>query len=285
MAAQFGVHRPRLHALASRMLGSRSEADDAVQDAWLRVGGADPESIDNLRGWLTTVTARICLDRLRSGRSRPEVQHGSELPHELADPAEDHDPAQQALVTESVGAALSVVLDTLAPAERVAFVLHDMFAVPFAEIAEVVERSPDATRQLASRARRRVRGATRTADVDLVLQRSVVEAFLRAARGGDLAGLLRLLDPNVVLRPDAAAVRMGSLRETRGAEEVAALLSGGAQAAQLALVDGIAALVWAPGGRVAGVIELIVRNGGIVAIGVTGDAERIRHLEIVTLDG
>ena len=198
--------------------------------------------------------------------------------------SDEHDPAHQALMAESVGAALLVVLDALAPAERVAFVLHDVFAVPFDEIAEIVGRSPDAARQLASRARRRVQGTEPTADLDLVRQRAVVDAFLRAARSGDFEGLLRLLDPDVVLWPDAAAVRMGSLRETQGADAVAGVLSGGAQAARVAIVDGVAALVWAPGGRVRGVIEFTIRSEKIVAINVTGDRERIDELDIVTVD-
>jgi RNA polymerase sigma-70 factor (ECF subfamily) len=264
------------------MLGSRSEAEDAVQEAWLRLDRSDPEQIDNLGGWLTTVVARLCLDRLRARRSRPETPIAEHEAHDVADVA-GVDPAQQALMAESVGAALLVVLDSLGPAERVAFVLHDVFAVPFDEIAEIVGRSPDATRQLASRARRRVQGTT-TADVDPLRQRTLVDAFLRAARGGDFEGLLQLLDPDVVLQPDEAAVRMGSLRETRGAEAVAGALSGGAQTAALAIVDGLAGLVWAPAGRTRGVIEFTVAGDRIVAIHVTGDAERIGELDIVVLD-
>ena len=177
------------------------------------------------------------------------------------------------------------MLDALGAAERVAFVLHDVFAVPFDEISEVLGRSPEAVRQLASRARRRVQGVAPRADLDLVRHRDVVDAFLRAARSGDFDSLVRLLDPDVALRPDAAALRMGALRETRGAAAVASMLSGGAQAAQLAIVDGVAALVWAPGGRTRGVIEFTVTNGRIVAIDVTGDADRIRQLDIVTIDG
>lgn len=187
-------------------------------------------------------------------------------------------------MAESVGAALMVVLDALTPAERVAFVLHDVFAVPFDEISEVLGRSPEAVRQLASRARRRVRGTSPRDDLHLVRQRDVVDAFLRAAQGGHFDSLVRLLHPDVVARPDAAALRMGSLRETRGATAVATMLSGGAQAAQLAIVDGVAGLVWAPGGRTRGVIEFTVEDGRIVAIDVTGDAERIGRLDIVTID-
>jgi RNA polymerase sigma-70 factor (ECF subfamily) len=284
LAEQFEASRPRLSAVAYRMLGSRTEAEDAVQEAWLRLDRSDPAQIDNLGGWLTTVVARLCLDRLRARRSRPEASIAEHEAQDLADTA-DVDPAQQALMAESVGAALLVVLDSLAPAERVAFVLHDVFAVPFDEIAEIVGRSPDATRQLASRARRRVQGTTTTAaDVDPLRQRTLVGAFLRAARGGDFEGLLQLLDPDVVLQPDDAALRMGSLRETRGAEAVAGALSGGAQTAALAIVDGLAGLVWAPGGRIRGVIQFTVADQRIVAIDVTGDADHIDALDIVVLD-
>ncbi len=284
LATQFEASRPRLHAVAYRMLGSRADADDAVQEAWLRLGRTDPGGLDNLVGWLTTVVARICLDRLRSRRVRGEDGGGSPDEVDHADPTDDHDPAHQALVAESVGAALLVVLDSLTPAERVAFVLHDVFAIPFDEIAGVVDRSADATRQLASRARRRVQGAPRTATLDLVRQRTAVEAFLRAARSGDFEGLLRVLDPEVELRPDAAAERMGALRGMRGNEAVAGALSGGAQNALRALVDGVSALVWAPGGTVRGVIEFTVVDERIVAMDVTGDPERIQRLDIVLLD-
>ena len=284
LATQFEASRPRLHAVAYRMLGSRAEADDAVQEAWLRLGRTDPQALDNLVGWLTTVVARICLDRLRSRRSRREDVAGLQSGSDIADQTEERDPAHQALVADSVGAALLIVLDTLAPAERVAFVLHDVFGVPFDEVAGIVDRSPDAARQLASRARRRVQGSTPTATVDLVRQRTVVDAFLRAARGGDFEGLVRMLDPEVELRPDAAAVAMGSLRAMKGRDAVAGALSGGAKTARLAVVDGVTALVWAPTGDVRGVIEFTVVDGRIAAIDVTGDAERIRGLDIVTLD-
>jgi RNA polymerase sigma-70 factor (ECF subfamily) len=285
LAAQFEANRPRLRAVAYRMLGSHNEADDAVQEAWLRLHRTDPSGVDNLGGWLTTVVARLCLDRLRSRRSRPEEPSGGPRPEDIASVADEHDPAHQALMADSVGAALLVVLELLAPAERVAFVLHDVFAVPFDEIGEIVDRSPEAARQLASRARRRLRGTTATADVDLVRQRDVVDAFLRAAQGGDFDALVRLLDPDVVLQPDAAALRMGALRETRGGAAVAEMLAGGAQGARRALVDSVAALVWAPGGDVRGVIEFTVVDDKIVAINVTGDAERIGRLDVVLLDG
>jgi RNA polymerase sigma-70 factor (ECF subfamily) len=232
---------------------------------------------------LTTVTTRLCLDRLRARRARHEDVGGVGLQEHPADAGVTVDPADDVMVAESVGAALVVVLDALTPAERVAFVLHDVFAVPFDEIGPIIDRTPDAARQLASRARRRVQGASPAGGVTPLRQRAIVDAFLRAARGGDFDALLRLLDPDVVLQPDAAAERMGSLRVTRGASQVAAALSGGAQAAQLAIVDGFAGLVWAPGGRTRGVIEFTLRNERIVAIRVTGDAETIDRLDIVTL--
>jgi RNA polymerase sigma-70 factor (ECF subfamily) len=282
LSEQFEADRPRLQAVAYRMLGSRVEAEDAVQETWLRLARTDATQVENLGGWLTTVVARVCLDRLRSRRTRREDAVGT-LPDEIAGSDSD-DPATQALVADSVGAALLVVLELLAPAERVAFVLHDVFAVPFDEIAVIVDRSPEAARQLASRARRRLQGTAPTADLDLVRQRQVVDAFLRAARDGDFDGLVNLLDPDVVLRPDAAAVAMGSLRETRGADAVASALSGGARGAHLAIVDGVAGFVWAPGGRTRGVVQFTVADGRIVAIDVTGDAERVQQFDIVMLD-
>jgi RNA polymerase sigma-70 factor (ECF subfamily) len=282
--AQFEASRPRLEAVAYRMLSSRAEAEDAVQEAWIRLRRTDPETVENLGGFLTTVIGRVCLDRLRARRARPEVPTEA-VPRDVdPDPAVEDDPANEVVLAESVGAALLVVLDRLSPAERVAFVLHDVFAVPFDDVAEILDRSPDATRQLASRARRRIQGTETGVGVDLVRQRAVVDAFLRAARGGDFDALLRLLDPNVVLVPDAAAVQMGSLREMHGAHDVAAALSGGARGARLAIVNGLAGFVWAPGGQLRGVVEFTVDDGRIVAIDVTGDAERIQELDIVTLD-
>ncbi len=286
LTEQFEASRPHLRAVAYRMLGSHAEADDAVQEAWLRLNRADRAGVENLGGWLTTVVARICLDNLRSRRSRreePADLPASELP--AVSVADDDGPEHQALLADSVGSALLVVLDLLAPAERVAFVLHDVFAVPFDEIADIVGRTPEAARQLASRARRRVRGTDGAPEVDLVRQRQVVDAFLAAARSGDFEGLVALLDPDVVLRPDAAAVRMGALRETRGAANVAAALSGGATAARVALVDGVAGLVWAPGGRTRGVVAFTVVDGRIVEIDVTGDPDRIGALDVVLVDG
>ena len=283
LTAEFEASRPRLRALAYRMLGSQSEADDAVQEAWLRLHRTNADTIDNLGGWLTTVIARLCLDRLRSRSSRREDLVGEQLSDDLIAVAPD-DPAREAEMADSIGAALLVVLDVLPPAERVAFVLHDVFAVPFDVIAEVLDRSSDATRQLASRARRRLQESSRTAGIDLVLQRTLVDTFLRAARGGDFEALLQVLHPDVVLRPDAAALQMGSLRELHGAADVANALSGGARVAQRVLVDGVTALAWAPGGQIRGVIEFVVSDGRIIELRVTGDAERIAQFDIVPLD-
>jgi RNA polymerase sigma-70 factor (ECF subfamily) len=284
LTEQFEVSRPRLRAVAYRMLGSHAEADDAVQETWLRLDRAGRSGVENLGGWLTTVIARVCLDRLRARRSRREEPAGARPPEPTVGVAHDDDPEHQAVMADSVGSALLVVLDLLAPAERVAFVLHDVFAVPFDEIGEIVGRSPEAARQLASRARRRVQGTGAAPEVDFVRQREVVEAFLAAARSGDFEGLLALLDPGVVLRPDAAAVRMGALRATQGAAEVATALSGGAGAARVALVDGVAGLAWAPGGRTRGVVAFTIVDGKIVEINVTGDPERLRHLDVVLVD-
>jgi RNA polymerase sigma-70 factor (ECF subfamily) len=283
--AVFEADRARLRAIARRLLGSEADADDAVQEAWIRLDRTDSDAVDNLHAWLTTVVTRVCLDRLRRRRTRrEEPADTSDRVDSAAQPSDELDPAHETIVAESVGAALLVVLDRLAPAERVAFVLHDVFAIPFEQIAEILERTPDATRQLASRARRRVQGTEPTMGLDLVRQRQAVDAFLRAARNGDFEALVNLLDPDVVLRTDAAAQRMGSLRETHGAGNVAALVGGGAQAARVALVDGVAALVWAPGGRTRGVVEFTLSGDRIVAIDVTGDADRIGRLDIVPIE-
>jgi RNA polymerase sigma-70 factor (ECF subfamily) len=266
------------------MLGSHAEAEEAVQETWIRLTRTDPAAIENLGGLLTTVVGRVCLDRLRARRARPEDPTDRDPGRGAREATADDDPEHEVVLAESVGAALLVVLDLLSPAERVAFVLHDVFAVPFDDVAEILGRTPDSSRQLASRARRRLQGSSPDGRLDLVRQRDVVDAFLRAARGGDFDALVQLLDPDVVLVPDAAAVAMGSLREMRGAEAVANALSGGARGARLAIVDGIAAFVWAPGGQIRGVVRFTLRDDRIVAIDVTGDDERIRELDIVTLD-
>jgi RNA polymerase sigma factor (sigma-70 family) len=285
LSAAFDASRQRLHAIAFRMLGSRVDADDAVQDTWLRLSAADHARIDNLGGWLTTVVARVCLDRLKSRPFRSEEPVGAETHDTPATtPAVDGDPADELVMAESIGAAMLVVLDSLRPAERVAFVLHDVFAVSFDEIAVIVGRSPAAARQLASRARRRVQRMNNPAPVDLVLQREVVDAFLRATRSGDFQALVQILDPTVVLRPDAAAEEMGAFRATEGAAHVASILAGGAQTAQRAIVNGLAGLVWVPSGHIRGVIQFTIRDGRITALDVTSDPGRIGAFEIALLD-
>ena len=274
LAERFEESRGHLRAVAYRMLGSRSEADDAVQEAWLKLSRSDTSGLENIRGWLTTVVARVCLDMLRSRTSRREE------PLDEYEPEAAGDAEHDALLADSVGLALLVVLKTLAPAERVAFVLHDMFGLPFEEIAPIVGRTPAAARQLASRARRRVRGTAGVPDPDLSRQREIVDAFLAASRGGDLAALLAVLDPEVVLRADSAAVQMGASGELRGAEAVAATFSGRARVAQPALVNGAAGAVWAQGGRPRVVFGFTISGGKIIAIDLVADPERLERLEL-----
>ena len=284
LAARFEAHRGHLRAVAYRMLGSLSEADDAVQEAWLRLNRSDPSGVENLGGWLTTVVARVCLDMLRARRSRREEPLEARVPGPIVSRRAGTDPEHEALLADAVGLALLVVLETLAPAERLAFVLHDMFAVPFDEIAPIVGRSPTAARQLASRARRRVRGAATGPDADLARQRDVVDAFLAAARGGDFDALLAVLDPDVVLRADRAAVPSGAPREVRGAAAVAKRAAlGGARAAQPALVNGAVGVVVAPRGRLLMVLGFTVSRGKIVEIDAIADPERLRRLDLAVL--
>ena len=283
LAERFETHRTHLRAVAYRMLGSASEADDAVQEAWLRLSRTDTSDVDNLGGWLTTVVARVCLNMLQSRRSRREEPIGAQVPDPVAGRRDGIGPEDEALLAEGVGLALLVVLDTLTPAERLAFVLHDMFDVPFEEVAAIVGRSPAAARQLASRARRRVQGSA-PPDTDLTRQRAVVDAFLAASRGGDFGALLAVLDPDVVLRADPAAVRMGVSREVRGAAAVARTFAGRARAARPALVDGVPAAVWAPGGRPRVVLGFTIAGGRIVGIDLLADPERLRRLDLAVLD-
>jgi len=284
LAEQFEAHRVRLRAVAYRMLGSLSEADDAVQEAWLRLGRSDASKVENLGGWLTTVVARVCLDMLRSRKARREVPLGVHLPDPIVSREDRIDPAHHALLADSVGLALLVVLETLAPAERLAFVLHDMFAVPFDEIADIVGRSPTAARQLASRARRRVRGAAAVPDADLTRQREVVNAFLAAARDGNFDALLAVLDPDVVLRADRGTVPPGASRELRGAKTVAEQALTFARlvdSAQPVLVNGAAGIVsWLPGGRPFSVLGFTVRGGKIVEIDILADPARVGQLDL-----
>jgi RNA polymerase sigma factor (sigma-70 family) len=285
LVEQFEEHRTYLRAVAYRMLGSVSEADDAVQETWLRLSRSDTSKVENLGGWLTTVLGRVCLDMLRSRKSRREESLGARVPEPIAGRADGADPEQEALLSDSVGLALLVVLETLTPAERLAFVLHDMFAVPFDEIAPIVGRSPDAARQLASRARRRVRGADTSYELDLTRQREVVDAFLAAARDGDFDALVAVLDPDVVLRSDRAALPADAPREVRGAPAVARrALVGRARAARPALVDGAVGVVVTPRGRLLMVLDFKIRGGKIVEIDAVADPERLNQLDLALLD-
>ena len=281
LAREFEVQRPRLRAVAYRMLGSPAEADDAVQEAWVRLSRTDTSDVENLGGWLTTVVSRVCLDLLRSRTARREALLDTSAPPALS----VVDPEREAEVADSVGLAMLVVLDTLAPAERLAFVLHDMFGVPFDEIAPIVDRSPEAARQLASRARRRVQGAPASSEADVARQRAVVEAFLAASRGGDFAALLELLDPDIAMRADSASVATGAEPEVSGAQAVAKVFSGRARAAQPAIIDGGAGLAWAPGGRPRVVFAMTIVGDTVVAIDMVADAESIQAMELELLEG
>ena len=283
LVERFEENRSHLRAVAYRMLGSRTDADDAVQEAWIRLSRADTSGVENLGGWLTTVVARVCLDMLRSRKVRREEPLGAHVPEPTVSREDRTHPEHDALLADSVGLALLVVLETLAPAERVAFVLHDMFDLPFDEIAPIVGRSPAAARQLASRARRRVQGVT-APDVDRTRQRALVGAFLAASREGSFDALLAVLDPDVVFRADRTAVSAGASREVRGAASVARQFSGRAQGARPALVNGSVGLVVARHGRLFLVLNLTVAHGKIVEINVVADPERLRQLDLAVLD-
>jgi len=287
LAEQFEATRPHLRAVAYRMLGSLSEADDAVQEAWLRLSRSDASEIDNLGGWLTTVVARVSLDMLRSRNARREEPLDVHLPEPIVGRADAIDPEHEALLADSVGLALLVVLETLSPAERLAFVLHDMFAVPFDEIGPMVGRSPTAARQLASRARRRVQGSAPTPDGDLAEQRRVVDAFFAAAREGDFEGLVAVLHPDVVVRSDGGVKRRHDSGAVTGAEAVATRAMSFAQLAPYvrpALVNGAAGAVVAPGGRPFAVMGFTVVGGRIVEIDALLDPERLQQLDLTVLD-
>jgi RNA polymerase sigma factor (sigma-70 family) len=289
LAEQFEAQRTRLRAVAYRMLGSVNEADDAVQEAWLRLNRADASGVANLSAWLTTVVARVALDMLRARRSRREEPFGPHVPEPIVSREDGVDPEHEALLADSVGLALLVVLETLAPSERLAFVLHDMFAVPFDEIAPIVGRSPTAARQLASRARRRVRGAAPAPDADLARQREVVDAFLAAARDGDFEALVALLDPEIVLRVDRGTMLLGAMTEVRGATAVAERAIGFARLARFArpaLVNGAAGFVVVPPGRDPLVVAgFTVAGGRVVEIDLLADRARLRGLDLTVLDG
>jgi RNA polymerase sigma factor (sigma-70 family) len=279
---EFEEHRPHLRAVAYRMLGSRSEAEDAVQEAWLRMDRSDTSDVRNLRGWLTTVVARICLDMLRARSAHPEQPLDETLSDHLAPDAVD--PEQEAELADSIGVALLVILQMLSPAERLAFVLHDMFDLPFAEIAPIVGRSENTAAQLAARARRRVRGKTPESTSDFVRQRQLVDAFLAAARDGDFDSLLAVLDTNVVLHVDAAAA--GTPTTIRGARAVAAnarMFSANARFAEPALVDGAVGIVVAPQGRLAIVLRFTVIDDKIAEIDIAADRQRLRRFSLAVL--
>jgi RNA polymerase sigma-70 factor, ECF subfamily len=287
LAERFEEHRGHLRAVAYRMLGSVSEADDAVQEAWLRLSRSDPNAIDNLGGWLTTVVARVSLNVLRARRTRREEPLEVHVPEPIVSPADGVDPEHEALLADSVGLALLVVLETLDPAERLAFVLHDMFAVPFDEIAPMVGRTPAAARQLASRARRRVQGTAPAPDADLARQREVVDAFFAAARGGDFDALVAVLHPDVVLRSDGGTRRPGATIEVHGAENVARRAMTFARLSPYvrpALVNGAAGVVVAPRGVPFSIMGFTVAGGRIVAIDSLADPERLRELDLTVLE-
>jgi RNA polymerase sigma factor (sigma-70 family) len=287
LAERFEQHRTRLRAVAYRMLGSLNEADDAVQEAWLRLSRTDASKVDNLGGWLTTVVARVSLNMLRSRNVRREEPIGVHMPEPIVDPADGMNPEHEALLADSVGMALLVVLETLSPAERLAFVLHDMFAVSFDEIAPIVDRSPEAARQLASRARRRVRGENAVPDADLDTQREVVEAFLAAARDGDFDRLVAVLHPDVVLRADLGPLPAGGSREVRGAEAVAGqalTYSRLGLVVKPALINGAIGTVTTRDGEPFSVGGVTVRGGKIVEIDILADPERIRRIDLTILE-
>ncbi|MCF3148445.1 RNA polymerase sigma factor SigJ [Streptomyces platensis] len=286
LAERFEENRSRLRAVAYRMLGSLSEADDAVQEAWLRLSRTGGDEVQNLGGWLTTVVGRVCLDQLRMRKARREDSLEVHVPEPVVSRPDTVDPEQEALLADSVGLALLVVLETLTPAERLAFVLHDMFAVPFDEVAPLVDRTPAAARQLASRARRRVQGAP-APDTDLERQREVVDAFLAASRGGDFEGLLAVLDPDVVLRADAGGAPDGLSKLVRGARAVveqALTFSRFAAFARPALVNGAPGLVTAQGGQPLAVMGFTLAHGKIIEINILADLARLSRLDLSILD-
>ena len=288
LAERFETNRSHLRGVAFRMLGSVTEADDAVQEAWIRLSRSDATEIDNLRAWLTTVVGRVCLNMLRSRRTRREASLETHLPDPIVSPQDGIDPEQEALLGDSVGLAMLVVLDTLTPAERVAFVLHDVFGLPFDAIAPIVGRTPTAARQLASRARRRVQGAP-VPDVDLAGQWAVVDAFLAAARDGDFERLLAVLDPDVVVRSDGGAIRPAMTSVVRGAQAVAGQAMSFRQFAETStrvLVNGIpGGIAWAPDGSPFAVLALTVSGGRIVAIDVLADPDRLGQLDLTVVTG
>ena len=283
LAARFEEHRGRLVAIAQRMVGSAGEADDAVQEVWIRLSRSDAEAIDHLGSWLTTVLSRVCLNLLQSRRARPEMPVGAELPEPVLDSLGGSDPEQEAIIAESIGLALLVVLDRLSPAERVAFVLHDVFAIPFEEIAPIVDRTPAAARKLASRARQRIQRTDPPDHPDRLRHATVIDAFLTAARRGDFDALLAILDPDIVVRADDEATALGAVREHRGAANVAQFLQR-AYGAAPALVDGVPSAVWMPGGQLRVLFSFAIQDERIVRIDLVADPARLRQLDVVLAD-
>lgn len=284
LAEQFKANRSHLKTVAYRMLGSTSEAEDAVQEAWLRLSRSDTAEVRNLGGWLTTVVSRICLDMLRSRKQRREDPFGPDVTEPSVSQSDPGGFEHEAMLADSVGLAMLVVLQQLTPAERIAFVLHDMFDLPFDEIAPIVDRSPDAARQLASRARRRVQGKSNPDEAQLADNRSIVSAFLTASRTGDLRGLLAVLDPNVVMRADTAAMQLGAVPpSTRGADAVAAAFNGRARNAQVGLIDGAVGVIIAPEGKLRLVLEVLIRDGKIVEIASVADQATLGEMELEVL--
>jgi len=286
LTRDFETHRAHLRAVAYRMLGSLAEADDAVQESWLRLARADTTDVQNLRGWLTTVVARVCLDMLRGRAARREDPLEARLPDPIVGPADGTDPERHALLADSVGLALLVVLDTLSPAERLAFVLHDIFAVPFNEVGSVMDRSPAAAKQLASRARQRLRGATAASTVDPRRQRQIVDAFLAAVHDGNFDALLAVLDPDVVLRADAGKGPMGPSQVVRGATAAASQVLRFAPLARLArpvLVNGTPGLLATSNGQPLSLLAVTIRDDKIVEIDVLADPERLNKLDLPDL--
>ncbi|WP_043626216.1 RNA polymerase sigma factor SigJ [Nonomuraea candida] len=288
LAVEFEGHRPHLRAVAYRMLGSLSEAEDAVQEAWLRLARSDSGDIDNLGGWLTTVVGRVCLDLLRARKTRREESLEDRLPDPVVSRVDAADPEQEVLLADSVGLALLVVLESLSPAERLAFVLHDMFGLPFEQIAPIVDRTPATAKKLASRARQRVRGAAPSPDPDPADQRRVVDAFLAAARGGDFEALVSILDPDVVLRADGGVLTNG-LKVIRGVAAVAGQLAtfqrmATSAAAHPALINGLAGLVNTIDGRLISVMSFTVSEGRIAAIDILSDPDRLSRLDLAGLE-
>lgn len=287
LAEKFEENRGRLRAVAYRMLGSLNEADDAVQEAWIRLSRSDENNIENLGGWLTTVVSRVCLDMLRSRKSRGEEPIDENVSGPIAAGGPVSDPEEEALLADSVGLALLVVLGRLTPAERVAFVLHDMFALPFEEIGPIVGRTPAAARQLASRARRRVQGASTMAGANVAEQLEIANAFLTALRAGDIEGLISVLDPDVVVHVDEAAARPGAPREIRGAQNWArgaVAFAAVARLVQPVLVNGSVGFVWAPQGRLMRVLTFTLKSGRIAEVEIIGDPARLRELDVAVVN-